>query len=395
MTFSYNIEQLPVVVGIPTVTAVAGALALVVAAPLSWLTLLLGVALLALGSSGGLWLRQRWRAQLAELRRAQQEAEAEARQGISGLDKVCEQVLPIWSRQITTARTQAEGAITDLTGQFSDMAVRLGHASEASQRVSGGQGGIDATTILVDSNTRLTEVMHSLKVVVTSRDAMLNEVQGLLSYTAELKKMASEVVAIAQQTNLLALNAAIEAARAGEAGRGFAVVADEVRLLSSRSRETANVMTQRVQLISDAIVGACDAAERSSDAENENMGHSEESIRTVLTNFEHIMQELTQSAVQLRTENDAIREEISGVLVAFQFQDRMSQILQQVCDNMGALRDHVADADAACSADRHTTIDAEQWLTDMALSYTTGEQRNNHHHTTGVVAPAQAEVTFF
>ncbi|WP_414691097.1 methyl-accepting chemotaxis protein, partial [Noviherbaspirillum sp.] len=92
---------------------------------------------------------------------------------------------------------------------------------------------------------------------------MLDKVRCLEQFVDELKAMADDVKTIAAQTNLLALNAAIEAARAGETGRGFAVVAKEVRNLSTLSGDTGKRIAEKVQVISDAILGACQVAQES------------------------------------------------------------------------------------------------------------------------------------
>ena len=315
--------------------------------------------------------------------------QAAANQGITGLEDFCARTVPVWARQIETARAETEGSITALAQRFSGISERLSGAVAASQQASSGIGGNGAIDVIETSERELKTLIDTLKTAQHARDAVFDEIRGLSRYTEELQKMATDVAAIAAQTNLLALNAAIEAARAGEAGRGFAVVADEVRKLSGLSSDTGKKMSEKVGVINAAMVGACKVAEEASAQDAQSIKNSESAVHNVIGRFGGVATRLSESTEMLQKENNGIGIEINEVLVSLQFQDRVSQILTQVRGNMQKLEIHLQEAN---DDTRH--IDAHEWLNEMHLSYATEEQRLNHGSAQAKTASEQ-EITFF
>nr|WP_095106586.1 methyl-accepting chemotaxis protein [Pseudomonas sp. Irchel 3E20] len=132
------------------------------------------------------------------------------------------------------------------------------HSSEARSLATDGQQVVD----------RSIAAMNQLSVMLS---ASSSNIESLNSKTVNIGQILEVITSISQQTNLLALNAAIEAARAGEAGRGFAVVADEVRNLAHRTQESA----QQVQtMIEELQVGARESVSTMSESQR----HSQDSV---------------------------------------------------------------------------------------------------------------------
>lgn len=315
---------------------------------------------------------------------------AQASQGIAGLEDFCTSTVPIWGRQIETARAETEESITALAQRFSGIAKCLSGGTTASQRDSSGIGDENgAINVIKTSERELKTLIDTLKTAQHARDAVFDEIRGLSHYTEELRKMATDVAAIAAQTNLLALNAAIEAARAGESGRGFAVVADEVRKLSSLSSETGKKMSEKVNVINAAMVGACKVAEEASAHDAQSIKNSESTVQNVIGRFGGVATRLSESTEILQKTNNSIGVEVNEMLVSLQFQDRVSQILAHVRADMQKLETHLQETKGGT---RH--IDAHEWLSEMYLSYATEEQRLNHGSTQMKTAPKQ-EITFF
>jgi methyl-accepting chemotaxis protein len=285
------------------------------------------------------------------------------------------QSVPIWARQVETARSQTEDAIIALTARFANTVNRLDKML-ASQDKQGSSHSKDATR---ENQSDLTVVVDALKAIQKSRDELATEIRTLAGYTDELRKMASDVESIAFQTNMLALNAAIEAAHAGTAGLGFAVVAHEVRNLSTAARDTGKRIAQKVGAVSDALTKIGASSERLSERDEKAVKASEDRIQSVLDRFAQNAARLEHVAEESRTQSAQIKGEIGDALVQLQFQDRVGQILSQVVSTMN---------------DVGTATEAQAHMQKMMRSYTTDEQRRNHQGlATDDVAPQ--DVTFF
>ncbi|MBP1205402.1 methyl-accepting chemotaxis protein [Duganella sp. 1411] len=318
-------------------------------------------------------------------------------QYLDGRERFGDAVLPIWCRHIENSRTQMEEAVADLAGRFSSIVDKLDNALHAAS-LEGDKGAPSMTEVFAHSQSQLGSVVTSMKSAMASKHSMLAQIKDLERFTRELRDMAEGVASIAAQTNLLALNAAIEAARAGPAGRGFAVVAQEVRNLSSRSAETGRNISNRVGLISSAILAASQAAEQSSEQEDRSMQSAEGMIETVLADFRAMTDALVQSSELLKQESIGIQGEVGQALVQLQFQDRVSQVMAHVRENMELLPALLRENRGRYQAERVLEpLDPAPLLQELQKTYAMAEEHAVHSGSKHA-APAAAEadeITFF
>ncbi|SDA11557.1 methyl-accepting chemotaxis protein [Pseudomonas sp. NFPP10] len=149
---------------------------------------------------------------------------------------------------------QAATAVNEMTAAVEEVARNAVSTSEASrQSTQAAREGRDRVVETVDAIQTMTHDVQSTSVMI----------EGLATQGRDIGKVLDVIRAIAEQTNLLALNAAIEAARAGEAGRGFAVVADEVRALAHRTAQSTQEIEKMVAGIQNGTGNAVESMQQS------------------------------------------------------------------------------------------------------------------------------------
>ncbi|WP_409034010.1 methyl-accepting chemotaxis protein [Pseudomonas sp. JUb42] len=142
---------------------------------------------------------------------------------------------------------QAATAVTEMTTAIEEVARNAASTSELSQ---------ESRNIAVKGQQRMVEALNSIHSLTRGVEVSSGQVSSLADQAKSIGKVLDVIRAIAEQTNLLALNAAIEAARAGEAGRGFAVVADEVRALAHRTAQSTQEIEQMIGSIQAGTTNA-------------------------------------------------------------------------------------------------------------------------------------------
>lgn len=237
-------------------------------------------------------------------------------------------------------------AIGKLVATFTDLADQVRAQQALTMYISGGEKDeegrdakekfehfvrltSDAMNEFVDSTVQNSK--HAME-LVEKMDAINREVSSILS-------ILNEVESIAKQTNLLALNAAIEAARAGEAGRGFAVVADEVRNLSENTNKFSKQIRSLVHNVNDALVDAEQSINKLAASDMTFVMDSKQHVQGMMADLSELNATIAQNGIELKEINDKVEHNVGLAVSTLQFQDMSSQLIAHAQMRIAALQE--------------------------------------------------------
>lgn len=229
-----------------------------------------------------------------------------------------EQIALTMQELATGSETQANNA-TDLSSRMVSFMTKVQAANEDGSSIQKSSNDVldmtnQGTTLMKTSTTqmeKIDEIVHEA----------VEKVEGLDKHSQEISHLVSVIQGIADQTNLLALNAAIEAARAGEHGKGFAVVADEVRKLSEESSESVTSITDIVNRIQ----------------------HESSSVSTSLRNS---YQEVEQGTEQMIITGKTFEEISSSIMQMSNKINRIAEHLNDILENTEGMNSAVQEVAA-------------------------------------------------
>jgi len=288
---------------------------------------------------------------------------------------------------LKTVVEETEKAAYDITArlqQIDEVIGRLSHFVDTSAQ--------ETSTLIEASQQRIAknrELIEQLDRYINRRvgeaEADQQRIALVVQEARSLTKLVDLIRSISGQTNLLALNAAIEAARAGEAGRGFAVVADEVRKLSTETEKAVEQINQGIQAVATSIEQQFrDKLEHDNiQAEREALQSFSAQLNELGKNYQEMTQREAEVLAQIREASQTLSAMFMDALASVQFQDVTRQQIEHVIEALNRLEAH-----AAMLAERLVAFDQPDFtirtlsshLDEIYKNYVMDSQRDSHQN---------------
>jgi methyl-accepting chemotaxis protein len=196
-----------------------------------------------------------------------------------------------------------------------------------------------------NSNIQLSALIEAINTISNSFDNASGQIQGLGMKISEIDKITDVINSIADQTNLLSLNASIEAARAGDAGRGFAVVADEIRKLAEQSKNSSNDINRLIQGISKET----STVVNTTNGVNKDLKQQINVIENSVNDFKKIIEAINAVLPQIEEINNTVEK----------INDKKDKIVGTVHSTASIAEENSASSEEIAASTQEVTVSAE------------------------------------
>jgi len=260
---------------------------------------------------------------------------------LSGLESCMQQEVASYQEELSQIKTVVADAVVTMSGSFNGLHQTTSEQSELVNSLvssmmdnsSKNDKGINFSKFAKETDEVLSFFINNLLDVSRQSMEMVGVINDVEEHMSLVETLLTDVQGIADQTNLLALNAAIEAARAGEAGRGFAVVADEVRNLSRNSDK----FSEEIRVVvndSKANISQAQALVEQMASKDMNIAiTSKANIDNMMLQIGVMNTEMTERIVEVSRMTGDIESNVGSAVRGLQFEDMSRQMVEHLSEN--------------------------------------------------------------